>query len=407
MRKIIIGGGASGLLCAGLAAGHGAEILVAERNARPARKVLITGKGRCNVTNNCPPEEIIRNVRTNPRFLYGAVNAFPPADVMALFESLGVPLKTERGRRVFPASDQASDIAGALTRFAQESGARLLTGKRAAEITAENGAVTGVRFADGETLEADGVVIATGGKSYPRTGSDGDGYRLAAALGHTVVPQRPSLVPVLTRERWCAQLAGLALKNVELTVLQKGRAVFREQGEMLFTHTGVSGPLVLSASAYMDGDPALYAMTVNLKPALTPQQLDARLLRDFAGYKNRDFSNALDKLLPRTLIPVAVELSGISGGTKVHSVTKEQRGRLVSLLQALPLTPRGFGSLDEAVITAGGVSVREIDPKTMQSKLVKGLYFAGEVIDVDAFTGGYNLQIAWSTAYAAARALAL
>lgn len=406
MRKIVVGGGAAGLACAGFAARRGKEIVVAERNSRPARKVMITGKGRCNVTNECTPEEFIRNVRTNPRFLYGAINGFTPSDAMALFEGLGVPLKTERGRRVFPVSDKAADIADALVRFSEGNGARILTSRRVAAIDTKDGAVTGVRFDDGQRMEADGVVIATGGLSYPRTGSDGDGYRLARELGHTIIPQRPSLVSILTEEAWCAEAAGLGLKNVALTVTdRKGRTVYREQGEMLFTHTGVSGPLVLSASAYMSKGAREYSIFVNLKPALSPQQLDARVLRDFAEYKNRDFSNALDQLLPRTLIPVVVRLSGIPGDTKVHSVTREQRSALVTLIQALPLTPRAFGSLDEAVITAGGVSVKEIDPRTMGSKLVKGLFFAGEVIDVDAFTGGYNLQIAYSTAFAAAEAL--
>lgn len=405
MRKIVIGGGAAGLMCAGFAARERNEIVVAERNSKPARKVLITGKGRCNVTNNCTPEEFIRNVRTNPRFLYGAINGFSPADAMELFESLGVPLKTERGRRVFPMSDKAADIADAMIRFARENGARLMTGKRVSEILTAEGHVAGVRFTDRETMEADAVVIATGGRSYPRTGSDGDGYRLAEALGHTVIPQRPSLVSVRTKEPWCAKAAGLSLKNVSLTVTESKRPVFQEQGEMLFTHTGVSGPLVLSASAYMAKGPEAYRLAIDLKPALTLQQLDARVLRDFGEYQNRDFANALDQLLPRTLIPVVVALSGIPESIKVHSVTREQRGALVSLLKALPLTPVGFGSLDEAVITAGGVSVKEIDPKTMESKLVRGLFFAGEVIDVDAFTGGYNLQIAYSTAYAAAKAL--
>lgn len=405
MRKIVVGGGAAGLMCAGFAAKEGNEVVVVERNSKPARKVLITGKGRCNVTNNCTPEEFIRNVRTNPRFLYGAVNGFSPADAMELFESLGVPLKTERGRRVFPVSDKASDIVDAMTQFARDNGARLVTGKRVSGILTADGCVTGVRFGDGDAMDAEAVVIATGGRSYPRTGSDGDGYRLAEALGHTIVPQRPSLVSVRTRESWCAQASGLSLKNVSLTVTQGKRVVFQEQGEMLFTHTGVSGPLVLSASAYMAKGADAYRLSIDLKPALTLQQLDARVLRDFGEYRNRDFGNALDQLLPRTLIPVVVALSGIPESLKVHSVTREQRGILVSLMKALPLTPVGFGSLDEAVITAGGVSVKEIDPKTMGSKLVKGLFFAGEVIDVDAFTGGYNLQIAYSTAYAAAKAL--
>lgn len=405
MGSLIIGGGAAGLMCAGFAARAGKKVTVLERNDSFARKVRITGKGRCNVTNNCPPEEIIRNVRTNPRFLYSAVNAFSPQDTMDLFESLGVPLKTERGRRVFPVSDRADDIAGALIRFAQDNGASLLPGKRVKKLLIKDGRMTGAVLASGEPLEADKVVIATGGRSYPRTGSDGDGYRLAAAAGHSIIPQRPSLVSVLLKESWCVELSGLSLKNVELSLLEKGKKIYQELGEMLFTHKGVSGPLVLSASAYMSKEPENYQILLNLKPALTPQQLDNRLLRDFAEAKNRDFGNALDRLLPRSLIPVAVRLSGIPGSLKVHSVTKEQREAFAALLQAFPLTPVGFGSLEEAVITSGGVCVNEINPKTMASKLVEGLFFAGEVIDVDAFTGGYNLQIAFSTAVAAAQAL--
>lgn len=405
MGSLIIGGGAAGLMCAGFAARAGKKVTVLERNDSFARKVRITGKGRCNVTNNCPPEEIIRNVRTNPRFLYSAVNAFSPQDTMDLFESLGVPLKTERGRRVFPVSDRADDIAGALIRFAQDNGASLLPGKRVKKLLIKDGRMTGAVLASGEPLEADKVVIATGGRSYPRTGSDGDGYRLAAAAGHSIIPQRPSLVSVLLKESWCVELSGLSLKNVELSLLEKGKKIYQELGEMLFTHKGVSGPLVLSASAYMSKEPENYQILLNLKPALTPQQLDNRLLRDFAEAKNRDFGNALDCLLPRSLIPVAVRLSGIPGTLKVHSVTKEQREDFAALLQAFPLTPIGFGSLEEAVITSGGVCVNEINPKTMASKRVEGLFFAGEVIDVDAFTGGYNLQIAFSTAVAAAQAL--
>lgn len=406
MRKLIVGGGAAGLLCAGFAAGQGKEVVVLERNARPARKVLITGKGRCNVTNDCSPTDLIANVRTNPRFLYGAMNAFSASDAMALFTSLGVALKTERGRRVFPVSDQASDIVDAMIRFAKDSGATILTGKCVKEILSADSAVTGVAFSDGTQMEADAVVIATGGRSYPRTGSDGDGYRMAQSLGHTIIAQRPSLVPLLTKETWCAELSGLSLKNVTLTVQDsKGKVVYSELGEMLFTHTGVSGPLVLSASAYMEKGASAYRLFINMKPALSVQQLDARILRDIADNQNKAFANVLGLLLPRTMVPVVMRLLGLAQELKCHSVTREQRAALVALLQALPLEPKAFGSLDEAVITAGGVSVKEIDPKTMQSKLVRGLYFAGEVIDVDAFTGGYNLQIAYSTAYLAAQAL--
>ncbi|WP_101551463.1 NAD(P)/FAD-dependent oxidoreductase [Anaerotruncus massiliensis (ex Togo et al. 2019)] len=401
---VVIGGGAAGLFAAGFAAKGGASVTVLERGARPARKLLITGKGRCNVTNNCSPEDFLRNVRTNPRFLYGAASAFSPADAMAFFESLGVPLKTERGGRVFPVSDRAADVADALVRFAKASGARLVTSARVTDILAEDGGVRGVRLEDGRELSADAVLVATGGCSYPATGSTGDGWRLAKALGHTVVPARASLVPVRAKEPWCAELMGLSLKNVTLTLRDaRGKAVFSELGEMLFTHFGVSGPLVLSASSYLAGDPGGFRMEIDLKPGLDDRQLDARLLRDFSAAKNRDFANALDQLLPKKLIPVAVRLSGIPPDRKVNAVTREERRAFAALLKALPVTPAGLLPVEAGVVTAGGVAVREIDPRTMESKLVKGLYFAGEVIDVDALTGGYNLQIAWSTALLAAK----
>ena len=401
---VVIGGGAAGLFAAGFAAKGGASVTVLERGTRPARKLLITGKGRCNVTNHCSPEDFLRNVRTNPRFLYSAASAFSPADAMAFFESLGVPLKTERGGRVFPVSDRAADVADALVRFAKASGARLEASARVTGILAEDGGVRGVRLEDGRELSADAVLVATGGCSYPATGSTGDGWRLAKALGHTVVPARASLVPVRAKEPWCAELMGLSLKNVTLTLRDaRGKAVFSELGELLFTHFGVSGPLVLSASSYLTGDPGGFRMEIDLKPGLDDRQLDARLLRDFSAAKNRDFANALDQLLPKKLIPVAVRLSGIPPDRKVNAVTREERRAFAALLKALPVTPAGLLPVEAGVVTAGGVAVREIDPRTMESKLVKGLYFAGEVIDVDALTGGYNLQIAWSTAFLAAK----
>ncbi|MCI8648940.1 MAG: NAD(P)/FAD-dependent oxidoreductase [Anaerotruncus sp.] len=406
-QVLVIGGGAAGLCCAGLAAQQGAQVSVLERNPRFGKKLQITGKGRCNLTNHCSVDELMKQVRTNPRFLYSAFHAFPPEAAMELFEGLGVPLKTERGRRVFPVSDQAADVVQALVAFAQRNGVSLLTNHRVAKLLVEQGQVCGVILTSGATLTADAVVVATGGLSYPLTGSDGDGYRLAEQVGHTIQPTRPSLVPVYTRERWCAQAMGLSLKNVRLTLKdQKGKTVFQELGEMLFTHFGVSGPLVLSASAYLRDAPESYQMYIDLKPGLDEQQLDARLLRDFSEAKNRDFANALGKLLPRKLIPVLVQQSEILPQTKVHEVTRQQRRSFVQLLKALPLTPVGFAPIEQAVITSGGVSVKEINPKTMGSKLAEGLYFAGEVIDVDAFTGGYNLQIAWSTAFLAAQAAA-
>ena len=398
---LVVGGGAAGLFCAGIARRRAIPVTVLERSARPARKVLITGKGRCNLTNHCTVEEFFPQVCTNSRFLYSALRGFSPQDTMALFEQLGVPLKTERGDRVFPVSDRAADVADALVRLCGEQNIR--TNTRVKEVLAREGEVRGLLLEDGRELPARRVVLATGGLSYPATGSTGDGYRMAAALGHTVVPPRPALVPLVTRERWCGELMGLSLRNVTLTLYSPaGKVLFRELGEMLFTHFGVSGPLVLSASSHLSGELERYRMEIDLKPGLDAAQLDARLLRDFSEVPNRDFANALDKLLPRKLIPVAVRLSGIPPATKVNAITREQRRGFGALLKALPLTPKAFRPVEEAIVTAGGVSVKEVNPKTMESKLVKGLYFAGELLDVDAVTGGFNLQIAWSTGFAAA-----
>ena len=405
IKTIVIGAGAAGLCCAGFLARAGMPALVLERGPRPARKVLVTGKGRCNVTNNCTPDVFLKNVRTNSRFLYSASSAFSPEDTIRLFESLGVPLKTERGNRVFPVSDRAGDIADALIRFAGKDCIRM--GARVSQILAEDGAVRGVRLENGGTCMADAVVLATGGMSYPGTGSTGDGYRLAERLGHTVVSPRAALVPIEASEKWCAELMGLSLKNVTLTLKNAaGKAVFSEMGEMLFTHFGVSGPLVLSASSYIKEDPGAYRIEIDLKPALNMQQLDARLLRDFAENRNRDLITALDRLLPRKLIPVAGRWSGVAPEKKVHSITQAERRAFAALLKALPVTPKAFAPIEQAVITSGGISAREINPKSMESKLIRGLYPIGEVVDVDAFTGGFNLQIAFSTAFLAAAAIA-
>lgn len=403
-KAVIIGAGAAGLLCGGFAARRGLEVTIVEKNARAARKVMITGKGRCNVTNDCSPDDFIKNVRTNSRFMYGAINSFPSSEVMALFESLGVKLKTERGNRVFPVSDKAVEIVDALVKFAKSGGAKIVQGQ-AKEVLTQDRKVTGVLLEDGRVLPAQAVMIATGGLSYPLTGSTGDGYRMAEKLGHRVVPARPSLVPIVVKEPWCAQLMGLSLRNVTLSLKEQGKSkpIFSELGEMLFTHFGVSGPLVLSASAYMNGNPERYRLFIDLKPGLDEAQLDARLLRDFEGEKNKDFINSLSMLLPKKMIPVAVRLSGIDPQTKVNSITKKQRREFAALLKALPLTPKRFRPMEEAIITSGGVDVGQISPKTMESKLVEGLFFAGEVIDVDAFTGGFNLQVAFSTAYLAAQ----
>ncbi len=403
MNVLIIGGGAAGCIAAGAAARDGHTVTVVERNPRPARKVMITGKGRCNLTNNCTVDEMIAAVMTNPRFLYSAVSAFTPQDTMALFEALGVPLKTERGRRVFPVSDKAVDIVDALVAYAKGGGARFVEG-RVTDLVIRDGAVTGVTLEDGRTLAADAVVIATGGASYPGTGSTGDGYALAEQAGHMVIPPRPSLVGLESPDLFCLDMQGLALKNCRLTLEDtvKHKTLYTELGEMLFTHFGVSGPMVLSASAYMrDMAPDRYRLTVDYKPALDAAQLDARILRDFAERRNLDIQNALGALLPRLLIPVILRLAQIPAGVKCHTVTREMRHRLAALIKAMPIRVSGFRPLSEAIVTAGGVSVRQVDARTMRSKLVAGLSFAGEVLDVDAVTGGYNLQIAFSTGMAA------
>ena len=401
--RIIIGGGAAGMFAAGFAGQRGERVLVLEKRERPARKILVTGKGRCNLTNNCTPQQFIAAVRRNPRFLMSAAYAFPPQQTMAVFEGLGDPLKTERGGRVFPVSDRAMDIADALCEFARRGGVQVVQAAVTGLIL-ENGAVCGARTADGREYRAPLTVLATGGKSYPATGSDGSGYRLAAEAGHTILPPRPSLVPIICEntDKQFQALMGLSLRNVTLTLIEKksGKTVYSELGEMLFTHFGISGPLALTASSYMER-PADYRITIDCKPGLAPEQLDARLLRDFGAAPNRAFGNALEALLPRSLIPVVVAKSGIPTDRRVNQLTREERQRLGALLKAFPLTPQALRPIEEAVVTAGGVSVREIDPRTMRSRLAEGLAFAGEVIDVDAVTGGYNLQIAWSTGYLA------
>ena len=406
-KTVIIGGGAAGLMAACAAAEKygGGAVTVIEKNRRPGRKLMITGKGRCNVTNNCDRDTLISNVPANGRFLFSAFSDFGTADTMEFFEKRGVPLKTERGNRVFPVSDKASDIVDALVNTVNKSGVKILTAE-AEEILTENFSVTGVRTRDGEILEADSVILATGGMSYPVTGSTGDGYEMAGMLGHTVTPLKASLVPLNVKQGFCSRLSGLSLKNVTLTVYESGRKkpVFSELGEMLFTHFGISGPLVLSASAHMRKmGSAEYVAYIDLKPALDEQKLDSRILRDFEEEKNRDFANSLDKLLPKSIIPVIISLSGIAPDTKVNQISREQRARLCGVLKALRLDITGFRPIEEAIITGGGISVKEINPSTMESKLVSGLFFAGEIIDADAYTGGFNLQIAFSTGHLAGK----
>ena len=413
---LIVGGGAAGMMAAIQAAALGKKVLLLERNSRLGRKLLITGKGRCNVTNNCDLDTLMANIPRNPRFLYSAFHSFGPADTMEFFESRGLPLKTERGNRVFPVSDRAADVAAVLEKGLRDPNVTVRTG-RAAELLLEDGRVLGGRCEDGTEYRAGAVLLATGGKSYPLTGSTGDGYALAEQAGHRIVPLAPSLIPVVTAEKDPKEMQGLSLKNVTLTVTRNGKPGFSELGELLFTHFGVSGPLVLSASAHMAGEaPEVqtegayasmlrgkgYRMSIDWKPGLTPEQLDKRLLRDFGKCQNKDIINSLGELLPRKSIPVMLRRAGIPFETKVNAMTREQRRSLLEALKGFELTPVGFRPIEEAIVTSGGVDVREVNPKTMESKKVSGLYFAGEVLDVDGYTGGFNLQIAFSTGYLAA-----
>lgn len=396
---IVIGAGAAGMMAAGTAGENGTDTILLERNDRPGRKVMITGKGRCNVSNNCDSvQQLISNVPGNGRFLFGAFSKFMPRDTVDFFESRGVLLKVERGNRIFPVSDKAVDIVDCLSDYAKKN-ARIVKG-RAKALIIENGAVKGVITDEGEKILADKVIISTGGVSYPVTGSTGDGYELAKQAGHTVISPVPSLVPLEIHEGFCTDLMGLSLRNiaVKVTDTKKNKCTYEDFGEMLFTHFGVSGPVILSASAHMrEMEKGRYKISVDLKPALSEEQLDARILRDFSENTNKNFINALDSLLPKKLVPVVVKLSKIPMALKVNQVTKEQRANLVHLLKNFTVTVTDFRPVEEAIITSGGVSVKEINPSTMESKLVSGLYFAGEVIDVDAYTGGFNLQIAFST----------
>ncbi len=399
----VIGGGAAGLMAAGRAAELGADVTLYERNPKTGKKLLITGKGRCNVANACDVPTFIRNVMRNPRFLYTALSAFSPEDSMAFFEEKGVPLKVERGNRVFPASDKSADIVMALRGYISENRVRVIHAR-----------VIGIRFEGGgftvltgeRKVPFDRVIVATGGKSYPLTGSTGDGYEFARRLGIEVTPIKGSLVPLECEESYCRALQGLSLRNIAVKVFdENGKAVFEDFGELLFTHFGISGPTVLSMSAHLhDIGKIKYSVSIDLKPALDEAMLDKRLLSDFAKYGNKNFDNALCDLLPKKLIDVFVKLSGVPGTKKVNEITREERRKIASLLKDLRLTIKRTRPIDEAIVTSGGVDVRELDPKTMGSKKYPGLFFAGEVIDVDAYTGGFNLQIAFSTARLAAEA---
>ncbi len=396
----VIGGGAAGLMAAGRAAELGASVTLFEKNKMTGRKLLITGKGRCNLANACDIKTFISNIPTNPRFMYTAINNFTPEDSMAFFEGLGVPLKTERGNRVFPESDKSSDVVSALRKYCASNSVRVINA------TVKKIGKVGDSFVVETDRQSyfDKVIIATGGRSYPLTGSTGDGYLFARSFGIDVVPTRPSLVPLECEERYTASMQGLSLKNVAVTAFdENGRAVYRDFGEMLFTHFGVSGPVILSMSAHLsDIGKNKYKIFIDLKPALDEAMLDKRILSDFSKYSNKIFLNSLSDLLPSKMISVFVKLSGVSPLKKVNEITKKERLEIVKLMKAFPLTVKKTRPIDEAIITSGGVAVSEIDPRTMQSKKVEGLYFVGEVIDVDAYTGGFNLQIAFSTARLAA-----
>ena len=403
-RITVVGGGAAGMMAAVTAAQRGACVTLLEPNERLGKKLNITGKGRCNVTNNADLQTLLSNVPRNGKFLYSVFSRFDGRDAMAFFEDLGVPLKTERGNRVFPVSDRAFDVSAALERRLKALGVSIVR-DRAVSLTLTDGAVRGVK-GERRDYPSDAVILATGGVSYPATGSTGEGHRMAAEAGHTVTPLRGSLVPL--RDFGVGRrMQGLSLRNVGLTVFENDKKIYTDFGELLFTHFGVSGPLILSASAHMRHfEKKAYRIEIDLKPALDEQQLDKRLLSDFTKYANSDFCNALDDLLPQKLIPVMVEWSEIPPHEKVHDLTKEQRRGLLRLLKHFPVAIAGPCPVTDAIVTSGGVKVGEIDPKTMESKVVKGLYFAGELIDVDAYTGGFNLQIAWATGRAAGEAAA-
>lgn len=399
---IVIGGGPAGMFAAITAAGQGSRVLLLEANDRLGKKLLITGKGRCNVTNDCTPQEVLQNIPRNGRFLYSALESCPPAQMMDFFEKCGCQLKTERGNRVFPVSDKAQSILDCLKTQMHKCKVTVQTAK-VSEILAENDTVIGVKTKNG-SIYANRVILATGGMSYPTTGSTGDGYRMAETLGHTVTAIEGSLVPLETVGDICQQMQGLSLRNVGVKLLNgKGKILYKNFGELLFTHFGVSGPTVLSASAHLKGEGC--KLLLDLKPALDENKLNDRILRDLDTYKNRTMENALTDLLPRSMIPVVLEILGVPADLQANSFTKQQRRSLMELLKAFPIEIAGKRPVSEAIITSGGIKVSEIDPKTMESKLIRGLHFAGEIIDCDAYTGGFNLQIAWSTAYAAGMAV--
>jgi len=402
-KVLVVGAGPAGMMAAGKAAERGNEVHIFERNSFAGKKIYITGKGRCNVTNDSDVENFINNIPNNPYFLYSALYGFTSEDTVSFFNGLGVETKVERGNRVFPVSDKAGDIAHALEKYMKKNKVNVHYESRVENVIFADGKVKGIRLENGKEFFGDAVIVTTGGLSYPGTGSTGDGYRFAKEMGHTVTKLMPSLVPLCAEEKWCADLMGLSLRNVAIVLKdEKGKKIYEDFGEMLFTHYGVSGPVILSASCHItDMKGKKVKLFIDLKPALDEKMLDQRVLRDFEKFINKNFANSLDELLPKKLIPVIIKLSGIDEYKKVHDITKEERKTLCSLIKNLPLTITGDHGFGEAVITRGGIEVNEINPSTMESKIIKGLYFAGEIIDCDAYTGGYNLQIAFSTGFAA------
>lgn len=403
MKKVtIVGGGAAGMMAAIIASKNGKKVTLIEQNEKLGKKLFITGKGRCNITNACDIEDLFQSVVTNPKFLYSSFYSFSNDMLMDFFEKIGLPYKVERGNRVFPLSDHSSDVIKVLEREMKNNGVEILLNTKVSSIIVENNICKGVNIKGGKAIYSDSVIVATGGVSYPRTGACGDGYKFAKSVGHSIIETKPSLVPFELADSCCKDLMGISLKNVSATIYADGKKIYSDFGEMLFTHFGVSGPIIIKASAYihkyLDKD---LTLTIDLKPALDEKQLDERLIKDFNIFINKQLKNGLEKLLLRSLIPVIIDKAGIDGDKKINELTKEERHKLLITIKNVPFKITGLRGWDEAIITKGGVKVKEIDPGTMESKLTSGLYFAGEVLDLDALTGGFNLQIAWSTGYLA------
>ncbi|KRQ86626.1 Fumarate reductase flavoprotein subunit precursor [Caloramator mitchellensis] len=403
MKKVVVvGGGASGMMAAIIAAKNGKEVLLIEKNDRLGKKIFISGKGRCNVTTSKPIEEIIKNIPGNGKFMYRALNTFSNVDLINFIEKKGIKLKIERGDRVFPESDKSSDIIKCFEKYIDDYNVKVILNSKVTDIFVKDNHIAGIELNGKDIIKCDSVILATGGVSYPGTGSNGEGHKLAQKLGHKITDLKPSLVPLVTKEEWVKDLMGLSLKNVEIKIYNKNKAIYQEFGEMLFTHFGISGPIVLSASrSVVDLLPNEVEVFIDIKPALTFEELDRRILRDFEMFKNKDFKNSLEELLPKKMIPIVIKLSNINPNKKVNSITKAERLGLVKLIKEFKVTVIGTRPIAEAIITRGGVSVKEVDPQTMESKLIKGLFIAGELLDVDAYTGGFNLQIAFSTGYCA------